>query len=286
MISTIDAQTSSFALLRLKKSEFERMSQIIYTECGINLEESKKVMLESRLGKRLRALNLTSFEKYIDFLTSAKGLEKEMVHMIDVVTTNKTDFFREPHHFGFLNDNILPDFHNSSDRTFRVWSAACSTGEEPYTLAMVLQEFANHNARFAYEILASDISTQVLQKASLGVYHPSRIIDIPDKLKKRYLLKSKDRINPTVRIASQLRERVEFKHLNLMDRDLDISGELDVIFCRNVLIYFDRPTQLKVVNNLVQKLRRGGFLFIGHSESLHQFELPIKQVKPTVFIKK
>ena len=286
MIATVDTPTSSFGLLRLKKNEFEQMAQIIYSQCGINLEESKKIMLESRLGKRLRALNLTSFEKYIDFLTSSEGLEKEMVHMIDVVTTNKTDFFREPHHFDYLNDNVLPEFHHSSERTFRVWSAACSTGEEPYTLAMVLQEYANHNPRFEYEILASDISTQVLQKASQAVYHPSRIVDIPDRLKKKYLLKSKDKINPSVRIASQLRQRVDFKHVNLMDRDLDIPGDLDVIFCRNVLIYFDRPTQLKVVNNLVQKLRRGGFLFIGHSESLHQFELPIKQVKPTVFIKK
>jgi chemotaxis protein methyltransferase CheR len=277
---------STTGLLRLKKDEFQQMSQIIYAECGINLEEGKKTMLESRLGKRLRALHITSFEKYIDYLTSKEGLEKEMVHMIDVVTTNKTDFFREPHHFDFLTSNILPEFHENSDKTFRVWSAACSSGEEPYTLAMVMQDFAIHHAGFQYEIAASDISTQVLQKAALAVYDPERIVDVPDRMKKRYLLKSRDRINPTVRIAPELRARVNFMHLNLMDREMDIQGNLDIIFCRNVLIYFDRPTQLKVIGNLIHKLKPGGFLFIGHSESLHQFDLPLKQVKPTIFLRK
>lgn len=286
MVMTADKPSvTSSGMLRLKKSEFEQISQIIYSQAGIHLSEGKKIMLESRLAKRLRVLNITSFEKYIDYLTSSEGVEKEMVHMIDVVTTNKTDFFREPHHFDFLKETILPLALNN-EQTFRIWSCACSTGEEPYTLAMVLQDFAQKNRTFQYEIIASDISTHVLQKASQAIYDPSRIADIPDTMKKRYLLKSKDTINPTVRIVSELRERVKFMHLNLMDRELDIAGGLDVIFCRNVLIYFDRPTQLKVVGSLVDKLKPGGYLFIGHSESLHQFDLPVKQVRPTVFIKK
>jgi chemotaxis protein methyltransferase CheR len=286
MVMTADKPSvTSSGMLRLKKSEFEQISQIIYSQAGIHLSEGKKIMLESRLAKRLRVLNITSFEKYIDYLTGSEGVEKEMVHMIDVVTTNKTDFFREPHHFDFLKETILPLARNN-EQSFRIWSCACSTGEEPFTLAMVLQDFAQKNRTFQYEIIASDISTHVLQKASQAIYDPSRIADIPDAMKKRYLLKSKDTINPTVRIVSELRERVKFMHLNLMDRELDIAEGLDVIFCRNVLIYFDRPTQLKVVGSLVDKLKPGGYLFIGHSESLHQFDLPVKQVRPTIFIKK
>jgi len=244
-------------------------------------------MLESRLSKRLRLLNIASYKEYIQFVTSAEGIENELIHMIDVVTTNKTDFFREPHHFDFLKDVLLPEFsqEEKNRRPYSVWSAACSTGEEPYTLAMVLQDYAFQNQGFSYSILATDISTQVLQKAKAAIYNPDRVIDIPLAVKQRYLLKSKNSEKPTVRIVSGLRDKVDYRHLNLMDSQLNVEGDLDIIFCRNVLIYFDRKTQLEVVDKLIQKLRPGGYLFIGHSESLHQFNLPIKQVRPTVFIK-
>jgi chemotaxis protein methyltransferase CheR len=272
--------------VRLSTSEFEKLAKIVYEQCGIKLEHCKKVMLESRLNKRLRTLNINSFERYIQYIGSKEGIENEIIHMIDVVTTNKTDFFREPHHFDFLKNELLPAFlENNENKTFRVWSAACSTGEEPYTLAMVLQQFAKTNLRFNYRIIASDISTQVLQKATDAVYPLERAADIPAYFKKDYLLKSKDAVNPRVRIIPQLREKVEFKRVNLMDDTWEIEGNLDVIFCRNVLIYFDRDTQQQVVKSLVQKLRPGGILFIGHSESLHFFELPVRQIRPTIFIK-
>jgi chemotaxis protein methyltransferase CheR len=271
---------------RLSTANFDKIAKIVYRQCGINLEPCKKIMVESRLNKRLRALNIGSFEEYVELISSRQGIETELVHMIDVVTTNKTDFFREPHHFEFLRDVLLPKFASQEEsRPFRVWSSACSSGEEPYTLAMVLQDFAHANPRFAYEILASDISTQVLKKASDAIYNADRAIDIPEHFKRQYLLKSKDAANPRVRIVGQLRDKVKFSRINLTEPELPVELLQDAIFCRNVLIYFDRETQLTVIQNLLRKLKKGGILFIGHSESLHFFDLPITQIRPTVFIK-
>jgi chemotaxis protein methyltransferase CheR len=271
---------------RLTPSHFEKLSKIVYTHCGINLEPCKKIMLESRLNKRLRALQLNSFAEYLDLINSKEGMENELVHMIDVVTTNKTDFFREPHHFDFLREVLLPEFaQQETTRPFRVWSSACSTGEESYTLAMVLQEFANGNPAFSYEIVASDISTNVLKKASDAIYAAPRAVDIPQQYRKHYLLKSKDVLNPRVRIVPQLRDKVKFARVNLTEPLTTPDLLQDVIFCRNVLIYFDRETQLSVIQNLLKKLKKGGILFIGHSESLHFFDLPIRQIRPTIFIK-
>jgi chemotaxis protein methyltransferase CheR len=273
---------------RLTTSEFQQLSKLVYDECGIHLNEGKNVMLESRLGKRLRALQMSTFKDYIEYLTSQDGLENELVHMIDVVTTNKTDFFREPHHFEYLRDILLPKFVNEGTvaRPYKTWSAACSTGEEPYTLAMVLQDFASREPGFSYSIAATDISTQVLQKAVSAVYNLSHVAVLPTPVKQRYLLKSKDTEKPTVRIIPQLRNKVQFMRMNLMDNELNIEGEFDSIFCRNVLIYFDRKTQQEVINKLAKKLKPGGHLFIGHSESLHNFDLPVTQVKPTIYVKK
>jgi chemotaxis protein methyltransferase CheR len=269
---------------RLTSNDFNKISALVYSQCGINLEPCKKIMLESRLNKRLRALQLTSFEEYLRLVTSKEGAASELINMIDVVTTNKTDFFREPHHFEFLKEVLVPQFINSGQRSLKVWSSACSSGEEPYTLAMVLQEFATKEAGFSYEITASDISATVLQKAAQAIYNADRAADIPEYFKKKYLLKSKDLSLPRVRIVPQLRDKVEFRNINLMDSDLNVEL-MDVIFCRNVLIYFDRDTQLKVIQNLLKKLKKGGVLFIGHSESLHFFDLPVKQIRPTIFQK-
>jgi chemotaxis protein methyltransferase CheR len=271
---------------RLTRQEFDKVAEIVYGNCGINLEFCKKTMVESRLGRRLRALNMPTFQNYLQFIASKDGIENELVHMIDVVTTNKTDFFREKHHFDFLTESLLPDlFESNLNRSLKVWSSACSSGEEPYTLAMVLQEFARLNSGFSYEILASDISTQILQKAIEAVYPADRADDIPNHYRTKYLLKSKDKESPKIRVVSELRSMVKFEQINLIDADLKVNHLQDLIFCRNVLIYFDRETQLKVVENLLRNLRQGGLLFIGHSESLHFFDLPIKQIRPTIFVK-
>ena len=267
----------SSTLSRLSQDEFHRLSALVFKECGINLPITKKVMLESRLNKRLRALKISSFKAYIDLLTSEAGMVYELINMIDVVTTNKTDFFREPHHFTFLQQILLPKLA-SGKRTIKVWSAACSSGEEPYTLAMVLEDFAKSMHGFSYDIFASDISTTMLQKASTAVYAMDRVDCIPQEFKKRYLLKSKDTERPTVRIAPSLRSKVKFARVNFMDTVLPVAdGMFDIIFCRNVLIYFDRKTQLEVIRKLIDNLTPGGYLFIGHSESLHQADLPLVQ---------
>jgi len=272
-------------LSRLTQDEFHRLSALVFKECGINLPISKKVMLESRLNKRLRALKITSFKEYINLLTSEAGMVQELINMIDVVTTNKTDFFREPHHFTFLQENILPKLA-SERHAIKIWSAACSSGEEPYTLAMVLEDFANSTRGFSYEIFGSDISTVMLQKASTAVYSMERVDCIPLEFKKKYLLKSKDTERPTVRITPSLRNKVKFARINFMDAVLPVAdGMFDIIFCRNVLIYFDRKTQLEVVRKLIDSLSPGGYLFIGHSESLHQADLPLVQEKPTIYKK-
>ncbi|MFL5765032.1 MAG: CheR family methyltransferase [Bacteroidia bacterium] len=276
-----------FGLPKLTSSEFTQLSAFIYEQCGIKLPPAKKILLESRLNKRLRALHLTSFRDYVNYLQSKEGIQQELIHMIDEVTTNKTDFYREPHHFTLLNDQILPDFQRLQlRRPFKIWSAACSSGEEPYTLAIVLNEFSKENPGFDFNIIASDISTEILQKAVKAVYSMERVLPVPATLKHRYFLKSNDQTRPTVRVVPGLRNKVQFFRLNLMDKIFEMDDNLDVVFCRNVLIYFDRATQQEVLRKIVEKIRPGGYLFIGHSESLFQLDLPIVQVKPTVFKKK
>jgi chemotaxis protein methyltransferase CheR len=270
---------------KLSPSEFRHLATLVYDQSGINLSETKKILLESRLQKRLRALGMVSFKAYISYLSGKEGMQSELVHMIDVVSTNKTDFFREPHHFDFLRETILPRLMKEGKRKINLWSAACSSGEEPYTLAMVLQDFVRLNKEFDYSIFASDISTVVLQKAAQAIYSLEQAADIPIAVKQKYLLKSKNTAKPTVRIVPELRKKVRFSRINFMDSSLPVDEKFDVIFCRNVLIYFDRKTQHDVVTKLVGTLNKGGHLFIGHSESLFQLDLPITQVKPTIFVK-
>jgi len=271
---------------RLTMPEFNQLSALVYKIVGIHLSPSKKIMLECRLNKRLRALSMPSFGNYISYLTSKEGQQQELIHMIDVVTTNKTDFFREPQHFDFLQNQILPDFAESeSVQQFRVWSAACSTGEEPYSLAMVLQTFGENHPAFGYSIFASDISTEVLQKAQLATYDQERVAYIPLHVRQKFLLKRNDNVKPTVRVVPELRKKVRFQRVNLMGNLQEVEGGLDVVFCRNVLIYFDRVTQQQVLSKIIDKLKPKGYLFIGHSESLYQLDLPVVQIKPTVYQK-
>jgi len=270
----------------LTEHEFNRLSNFIYTEYGIKMPPAKKVMLQSRLQKRLRVLNMTSYKEYVDLVFSKDGAD-EVVHMIDVVSTNKTDFFREATHFDFLSQVVLPAFVSTqaTRRTIKVWSSACSSGEEAYSLAMVMSEFATQNSLLDFSIYATDISTRILQHAALAVYHENRISTLPMNLKKRYFLKSKDRSKQTVRVIPQLRQKVNFQRFNLMNTTYNTPDVYDVIFCRNVLIYFDRETQERVISRLCTRLKQGGYFFLGHSESILNLKVPLKQVKPTIFIR-
>lgn len=268
---------------KMSEKDFSRFSQFIYSEVGIKLPASKKTMIEARLQKRIRLLGFENHSEYITFLFSDKGMREELINLIDVVTTNTTEFFREPQHFDMLNKNILPEWHaNLGNQPLRVWSAGCSTGMEPYTLAIVLSEYARSKQNFSFRILATDISTKVLQEAAKGVYEEERILPVPKHLKQKYFLRSKDRTKRLVRVVPELRRMIEFKRLNFME-NFSMPQLKHVIFCRNVVIYFDKPTQQKLFTKLCRCLNPGGYLFIGHSESLAGMELPLLQTAPTVY---
>jgi len=274
---------------RLSNGDFVRMSRLIYDECGIKMPDVKRTMLEARLGKRLRSLGLHSFGEYCDYLFSREGMGQELVIMIDLVTTNKTDFFREPAHFDYMLLKLLPEWarngNNLPERKLKVWSAGCSTGEEPYTLAMVLNEFALECPGFDYSVLATDISTRVLETAMRAVYEEEKIEPVPQPLKRKYLLRSKERNCGLVRIAPEIRAKVRFRRLNFMDADFGIPDKFDIIFCRNVVIYFDRPTQERLLNKFYAHLTKNGFIFMGHSETLNGLDVPLVMVHPTVYKK-
>ncbi|NTW26699.1 MAG: methyltransferase domain-containing protein, partial [Lentimicrobium sp.] len=244
----------------------------------------KKILLEGRLQKRLRELHFPSFKQYIDYLMNEGEKTGEVITLFDLITTNKTDFFREAQHFDYLR-SILKDNH-SSNSNLKLWCAGCSSGEEAYTLSMVMSDFANENQGFDYNILATDISTRMLFTGIKAIYPEERVAVVPFNLKKKYLLKSKDTANKTVRIVPELRSKIKFERHNLMNQNFRDCGEFDIIFCRNVLIYFEHHTQMDVVSKLVDRLKKGGYLFLSHSETItYTNQISLKQVKPSVYIK-
>ena len=244
-------------------------------------------MLEGRLQKRVRALNQSSLNEYADSLFSGGRLETELVHLIDCVTTNKTDFFREPSHFDFIRNVALQELlarRSRTSRTLKIWSAACSTGMEAYTTAMVLDDVHRQKSGFDFRILGTDISTAVLRLAKTAVYTRDVLAPVPDNFVKRYFLSSRDKSRDEVRVVPELRRTTHFMRMNLMDASYPVDRDVDIIFCRNVLIYFDKPTQRKVVEQLCNHLRPGGYLLVGHSESMIHSSVPgLKQVQPTIF---
>lgn len=274
----------------MSKQEFDRLSEFIVEHCGIKMPPAKIVMLQARLQKRLRTLQMATFKNYCDFVLGSPDGADELVHMIDAVTTNKTDFFREPLHFQYLQDTALPEFLNDNADApvrskFTVWSAGCSTGEEPYTLAIVLSEFAAQHPEFQFSILATDISTRVLDKARLGIYDQHVVAGIPLAIKQKYFLRSKDRDKGQVRLVPEIRSRVTFQRLNLMEEHLMVPELADAVFCRNVIIYFERQTQYSLLTRLCRCLKTGGYLFLGHSETVHGFDLPLVRINSTIYRK-
>lgn len=264
----------------LSDSDFFRLRNFIYDECGINLTEVKRTMLEGRLTRRLRLLGLPSFREYCTYLTSPEGRQSELTPMIDAVTTNKTDFFREANHFDYLKDHALPTLLEGR-RRLTCWSAGCSTGEEPYTLAIVLAE-AGAGTSFHASVLATDISTRVLEHAVKAIYESERIAPVPAALKGKYFLRSKDHSRPLVRVVPAIRSFVTFRYLNFME-EFALDEPVEVIFCRNVLIYFDRATQEKVLTKFARSLVPGGYLFVGHSETLFGMDVPFTPCAPTIY---
>ena len=274
----------------LSDKMFLRFSKFIQNELGIRMPEVKKLMLQSRLLKRLRKLRITTFEEYYDYVFSTQGLKDELGLLIDAVTTNKTDFFREPKHFDYLVKTVLPEIMSIRTNPYKaqvvVWSAGCSTGEEPYTLAMVLSEFARTHKDFNFKVIGTDISGEALEKARIGIYDTEKAEPIPMTYKTKYLLKSKDKSRGLIRVAPQLRYIVDFRIHNLVEDRFTIRISPDIIFFRNVMIYFNRKTQEKVLNNLCKRLKPKGFIFTGHSETLSGLAVPLVSVEPTVYRKK
>jgi chemotaxis protein methyltransferase CheR len=268
----------------LSEKNFCRLAELIHSYSGIKMPPAKRTMLEGRLRRRVRLTGAASLDDYCRRLFDDDGLAAELVDLMDVVTTNKTEFFREPAHFDFLRGRGLAMLMTPDRPKLKAWSAACSIGAEPYTLAMVIEEhLAQVRSRAEYSILCTDLCTEVLGEAIAGVYSTAMIEPVPMELRRKYLMRARDRDRPVVRIRPELRARLFFSRLNLMDDAYAFDDDMDMIFCRNILIYFDKATQSRVLHKLCSLLRPGGLLFLGHSESVVGIDLPVKQIASTVF---
>ncbi len=266
----------------LGEKQFQRISEMVYRLCGLNLSVGKEGLVKTRLSKRLRALGMASFDDYLRYVEGDRT-GQEVVEMIDALTTNKTGFFREPDHFEYLQRVILPAV-TGRPRGVRVWSAGCSTGEEPYSIALVLCETLGEADRREARILATDISTRVLATARAAVYDEEAIRDVPKGMRLRYF--TCVRVDPprAYRVNDEVRALVYLARLNLMD-DWPMRGPFHVIFCRNVMIYFDKPTQQRLLQRFWDLLEPGGHLLVGHSESLTALEHRFRYVRPAVYVK-
>jgi chemotaxis protein methyltransferase CheR len=265
----------------LSDRNFARLAEFIKGYSGIKMPSGKNTMLEGRLRRRMRATGIEDVNDYCNFLFDQGGLETELVHLINAVTTNKTDFFREPYHFEFMANQALPTLYNNGRRRFKAWSAACSNGAEPYTIAMVLDEFCEDRRDTDYSILGTDLSTEVIEQAVAGIYQTPMIEPVSMVRRKKFLMRSTR--GDKVRIVPKLRAKNRFARLNLMDESYPVDRDMDMIFCRNILIYFDKAGQEAVLKRLCSHLRHGGYLFMGHSESITGFDLPVEQIASTVF---
>jgi len=239
-------------------------------------------MFTSRLQKRLSQLRLTSFQDYYDLVIGGH-CDSELTTMLDYISTNQTEFFREPHHFTFLRERVLPELE--VDKTVRIWSTACSSGEEPYSIAMTLSDAITFPSTWNCRILASDISTRMLAKAATGQYSHERINSLPSDLVRRHFLLGKGDHKDLVKIKPHIANMAVFRRINLMDDRYPIKSLLDIIFCRNVMIYFDRKTQAAVLAKMFRYLKPGGYLFMGHSESVQGFSGECDYVAPTIYRK-
>jgi chemotaxis protein methyltransferase CheR len=271
----------------LDESEFQRISELVYDHCGINLHDGKRELVRARLAKRLREGRFTSFSEYIEHvLNDTTGQEWSI--LVDSLSTNLTKFFREDQHFDYMRQELLPRIvaakRKANQHRIRGWSAGCSSGEEPYSIAITLSEAISGLGRWDIKLLATDVSTRVLEKARKGVYDEERIEPIPMQWRNKYLRPVHDRGQTLYEVDHALKEMVITRHLNLM-QEWPIKGPIDFIFCRNVMIYFDKPTQSRLIQRFHSLLDSGGILFTGHSESLTGIEHAFKYVKPTIYMK-
>ena len=275
------------ASLRAAPRELARIAELVTGELGIMLPANKLPILQGRVQRRMHALGISSLGAYASLVFAPEG-SAERRELLDAATTNKTEFFREPSHFSELRQRVLPQLapHPGAHAPLcKLWCAGCSTGQEVYTLAMVLSEHAREQPPLEFGILGTDVCTRVLQQARSATYAEELIEPVPLPLRQRYLLRSRERKQKLVRFVKPLRAHVSFAQLNFMDERYPLPRDFDVVFFRNVLIYFDRPTQQRVLTRICQHLRPGGHLFVGHSESLNGLTLPLTACGDAVFQK-
>ncbi|MBF8277420.1 MAG: cheR [Candidatus Brocadiaceae bacterium] len=275
--------------IEISDAEFNLFQRLIYDASGIFLTPVKKELLKSRLIKRVREHSLHSFKEYYHYVTERDPSGEELISVLDCISTNLTEFFREIAHFEFLSDHLIPSLIESKkkkhDKKIRVWSAGCSTGEEPFTLAMVLSESIPSLFDWDVKILATDISTRVLRKSMLGIYPKERLKGIPPHLLNTYFERENSSSKENYQVKQILRNMISFRRLNLMDDIFPFKGKFDFVFCRNVMIYFDKKTQGELVSKYYNHLAPQGYLFIGHSESLAGTDNKFKYVQPTIYQK-
>ena len=273
--------------LYLTDDDFRAFSQLVRTKAGINLHEGKRELVRARLSRRVRECNFLTFSDYYDYVVSDETGD-ELIQVLDSISTNLTNFFRESKHFSFMKDKMLPDLtaerEKRGPRRLRIWSAGCSTGEEPYSIAMTVLDFSLRMADWDFKILATDISTRVLRSAWEGKYRADRMRDVSLARLRKYFTKGTGNQDGWFRIRDDIRELIVFRRFNLME-SFPFKHPLDLIFCRNVMIYFDKATQARLVKKFHGALNNGGYLFIGHSESLTGVDHGFKYVQPTVYRK-
>lgn len=262
--------------------DFNHVKTIVYDFAGIDLNESKKNLVYNRLAKRIRFLEMNSFAEYLSFVESVG--EEEFVHLINAITTNLTFFFRENHHFEYLATKVIPELleKNKASKKIRIWSAGCSTGEEPYSIAAVVKETVP--AGWDVEILATDLDTNVVETAKRGVYSVERLKGVTEERRKRWFMRGKGAQDGLAKVKPELQSIIKFGQINLM-HEWPIKHKMDVIFCRNVVIYFDKPTQAKLFNRYADLLNEQGYLFIGHSESLYKVSDRFELLGQTIYQK-
>lgn len=263
-----------------------KISSLITSVCGINLPIKKKSMLQARLRKRMKQLQIKSYEDYCGYLFSKHNKQNEIPELINIISTNKTEFFRENIHFEFLFQSILPSFSEQNMDKLSIWSAGCSSGEEAYSIAMTMEEYnMQHDQQFHYHITGTDISYTAIEKAKKAIYNEEKITGVPYDYRSKYFLRSKDQGKKLLRIKPNIREKTSFFKLNLFNQKEYFKNTFDIIFCRNTLIYFIKENQEKIIKNIIRMLNKNGLLFIGHSESLFHFNLGLKNLKPTIYQK-
>ena len=272
----------------LTDAEFNELVKIIYDKTRIQMTNHKRALVTSRLSKRLRALHMDSFREYIDFVKNAK--DEELTNFVNAVTTNKTDFFRENKHFEYMKSTLLPEwekkFKEGKVKNLRIWSAACSTGEEPYTIQMTLHEYFGSNYdRYDIKVLASDIDTNVLAHGRAGIYKEESVEPIQPNILRKYFLKGTGDKEGLYKVKDILQKNLFFRQLNFKDEDFDIHTQFDLIFCRNVIIYFDKEFQKELFNKFHRYLKEDGLVFIGHSETLFGVSDKFKYVSSNIYKK-